>query len=107
MAVQELLAQEKGLLHVLAFSIGGSIAWKASLQGLKVEQLCCVSATRLRHETQKPDCAIQLFFGKEDTYQPKKQWFESMNVAHEIFNNQGHTLYSNPKMAVPICDFFL
>ena len=49
-AVQTLLNKEKGEIKILAFSVGGTIAWKAALKGLKVSDLVAVSSNRLRYE---------------------------------------------------------
>lgn len=51
-AVKNLVELEKDRLTVLAFSIGGAIAWKACLKGLDVKKLYAISSTRLRYETE-------------------------------------------------------
>jgi len=47
-AVNKLLELEKKECNILAFSIGGTIGWKAALSGLKIKNLYAVSSTRLR-----------------------------------------------------------
>ena len=43
-AVESLLQKEKEFIHVLGFSIGGYIAWKACLSGLKTQSLFAISS---------------------------------------------------------------
>lgn len=102
-AVQKLIELEQSEIDILAFSIGGAIAWKAMLKGLNVKYLYAVSATRLRYETALPKGNIQLFYGKLDQYQPKKIWFEKFNIKPIIFNEKGHTLYCENEFAERIC----
>ena len=99
LAVQNLLDTETETVHILAFSIGGTIAWKSMLKGLKVASLHAVSATRLRYETNKPDGNIQLYFGENDTYAPNTKWFGKINSTATIKNKKGHDLYTEPKFA--------
>lgn len=97
-AVENLLQLEKQKVTVLAFSIGGTIAWKAALKGLKVNQLILLSATRLRYEILKPCGKIQLYFGENDDYKPTQQWFESMNLTPIFIKKQEHEFYQNDLM---------
>ena len=92
-AVKQLIEKEKEAVNILAFSIGGTIAWKASLQGLKVKNLFAVSATRLRHETEKPNCKAHLIYGSEDAFKPKEQWFEQLGIIQKEIKNKGHEVY--------------
>lgn len=94
-AVENLLKLEKEPVNILAFSVGGLIAWKAVLQGLNAEYLCLVSASRLRYEKKKPSIKIDLFYGEEDKYKPKKDWFEAMEINPVVFKNEIHELYRN------------
>lgn len=95
-AVVQLLSLERQPVHVLAFSVGGAIAWKAALQGLKMESLWAVSSTRLRHEQVKPVCTkMHFFFGEDDLFMPDKAWFEKFAFLPEIVKNQGHLLYQD------------
>ena len=77
----------------MAFSIGGTIAWQAALQGLNVRKLLAFSSTRLRHETLKPDSDIRLWYGAKDLYQPGADWFESIGIDYQILNKKEHELY--------------
>lgn len=92
-AVQKLGLLEKEQVAILAFSMGGTIAWKYALASSKVEKLYCVSSTRLRYEADKPKAAVQLWFGERDAYTPSSKWFDAMQVPYEIVEDQGHELY--------------
>lgn len=102
-AVETLLKLETDKVTVLGFSIGGTIAWKASFQGLKMTHLFAVSSTRLRYETEVPNCEIKLFFGDQDLNKPNSNWFLDLNVTNEILQTQGHQLYLEEKNAAAIC----
>lgn len=78
---------------ILAFSIGGTIAWKAILGGMKIDKLIAVSSTRLRYEVKKPNCEIQLIYGKLDKNKPNKGWFEKMKIKENTIDGN-HDLYS-------------
>jgi len=103
-AVEKLIALELDELDVLAFSIGGTIAWKAALKGLKVKSIFAVSATRLRYELNKPTCEINLIYGEQDPFKPSIEWLEKMNLSYEVLKNVGHDLYSQKRFSVDICD---
>lgn len=92
-AVINLLANEKEEVSVLAFSIGGVIAWKATLLGLKVKSLFAVSSTRLRYETEKPAGRIELYFGENDVHRPSIDWFRTMKISSHTLRNESHELY--------------
>lgn len=103
MAVTTLLEKESNAANVLAFSIGGTIAWKASLLGLKTKSLIAVSATRLRYETEKPLTTIDLLYGTEDPYKPDSDWFQNMGIEENFIENEGHGLYQKKEVAELIC----
>ena len=65
-AVQKLIELEKSPITILAFSIGGVIAWKYGLQTLHVNSMYCVSSTRLRKETVKPNTKTYMYYGDMD-----------------------------------------
>jgi hypothetical protein len=92
-AVENLLKLEKGKMDILAFSIGGTIAWKAALKGLDVKNLFAVSSTRLRYETKVPNCKIKLYFGEKDGNKPNMGWFEKHQNAYEIIEKGEHQMY--------------
>ena len=102
-AVETLLKLETDKVTVLGFSIGGTIAWKASLKGLKTTHLFSGSSTRLRYETEAPNCKIKLYFGDQDSNKPNSNWFLDLKVPVEIFQNQNHQLYFEEKNATAIC----
>ncbi|MHC5310360.1 alpha/beta hydrolase [Myroides sp. LJL116] len=102
-AVKNLLELEKEAFAIIGFSIGGYIAWKACLSGLKVNYLFAISSTRLRYETQKPKGEIQVFFGQEDKFRPSDAWFKQMSIIYKLYVNQGHELYQKREVAKSIC----
>lgn len=104
-AVKQLHKIESNVFAILGFSIGGTIAWKASLSGLKAEYLFVVSSTRLRYETEKPEVPtkIELFYGEKDTFKPDKKWFEQMKIKETLYLNEGHGLYLKKEIAEDIC----
>jgi len=106
-AVNNLLELEKGKVAVLGFSIGGTIAWKAALKGLKVVNLIAVSSTRLRFETEAPNCKTKLYFGVKDLKIPNSKWFLDSKVSNHFFENQDHQLYLERKNVALICNNFL
>ncbi len=106
-AVQRLAQLEKGKIDILAFSIGGSIAWKACLNDLNVEQLYAVSSTRLRYEPQRLDNRVKLYYGALDQYRPSIDWLEKMRLDYHIIPNQGHLIYHDPEFAKMVCKTIL
>lgn len=102
-AIENVLEMEKETINVLGFSIGGYIAWKACLSGLKVQNLFSISATRLRLEIAKPKANIQLFYGENDSYKPDQNWFKKMKIKENLFPNQSHELYKEKHIAEEIC----
>ncbi|MGH1335337.1 MAG: alpha/beta hydrolase [Aureispira sp.] len=97
-AVTKLIALEKEKINILAFSIGGTIAWKFGFRGGKITPLISISSTRLRKES-KPKGKIHLFFGKHDAYKPTIEWLESMNLEYKILLDKEHQIYSEPEFA--------
>ncbi len=93
-AIKNLLAIETEKVNILAFSIGGTIAWRAALEGLKVDNFYAVSSTRLRYETQKPNCRIRLYYGGDDSYKPSSAWFKKMNIKNKIYVQNDHQMYA-------------
>jgi len=106
-AVNNLLNFEKEKVAILGFSIGGTIAWKASLRGLQITQLVAVSSTRLRFETEIPSCKVKLYYGEKDLNKPNMQWFLDLKISNEIIENQDHILYQEKDYAFLICSNFL
>ena len=106
-AVAHLLKKETEECHILAFSIGGTIAWKAALQGLPVKSLTAISATRIRMEEISPEIEMDLIFGECDTYKPGMKWAQKVGVALNIIPNFGHELYSDEKIIGEVCEKLL
>lgn len=102
-AVKNLIELENGQLTVLAFSIGGTIAWKACLKGLDVKKLYAISSTRLRYETEKPKAEAILYFGEEDNYKPNDNWLKNMKVSHNIIPQKTHEMYKEEEFAIKLC----
>ena len=100
--VEALSKKEQGVFSILAFSIGGVIAWRLALERGTIDNLICVSSTRLRYETEKPVGNIRLYFGEFDTYQPKIEWLDNMAVPHQIVPNAKHELYRDAIFAEEI-----
>ena len=98
MAVAHLLKKVQEPCHVLAFSTGGTIAWKAGLKGLPMKSLTAISPTRIRFEGKRPDCPIHLTFGEHDSFRPTDQWAENVGVSMNIVPGFGHELYSDEKI---------
>jgi len=105
-AVEKLIALEPQKVNILAFSIGGTIAWKAGLKGLNINNLSAISSTRLRYETVKPDCNIELVYGEKDKFKPSVNWFETMGVNPEIIKNAKHEMYREKHFAFEFCEVF-
>jgi hypothetical protein len=102
-AVANLLMTEKNQIDILAFSIGGTIAWKAALKGLNVRNLFAVSSTRLRYEDKIPNGAIKLYYGENDNNKPSNDWFEKHSIDFEIIKNKEHDFYTEKEFADSIC----
>ncbi len=103
-AINELLKLEKEEVNVLAFSIGGTIAWKAGLSGLKIKSLYAVSSTRLRYETIKPNCFIHLIFGENDPFKPYDIWFKQLALEPEVIKNGQHEIYKEYDVQNNLCN---
>ncbi|MHC5201450.1 hypothetical protein [Myroides sp. LJL119] len=109
-AVTQLLNQVKNPIDlIVGFSIGGTIAWKAALQGLEIQKLCLVSSTRIRKEQKKPTCqVIDCFYADLDQNKPDKNWFDKMQPdSVTFFKKQGHLFYKDPYYIKIICKFII
>lgn len=102
-ATKRLLELEKGKISILAFSIGGVIAWKAGLNGLKIENLYAISSTRLRNETKKPNGNLNIYFGSKDKYKPKNDWHKNLIISNRTIKNKNHEMYKENEFAGEIC----
>lgn len=101
-AINSLLKKEKGEVDVLGFSIGGLIAWKAALEGLKVRNLFALSSTRLRYEEKCPHCAVKLFYAEKDEYKPSEEWFRKLNLEMNVWKEQEHYFYGKQEIAIKV-----
>lgn len=104
-AIQKLIQLEKQPFHILAFSIGGTIAWKAALLELPLISLHAVSATRLRYENVIPDVQIQLYFGMNDRNKPSQDWNNLIGEENiKLFKNEIHEMYQKVTIAEFVCE---
>mgnify|MGYP006385734565 FL=1 len=106
-AVENLLKTEKNQIDILAFSIGGTIAWKAALMGLNVRSLFVVSSTRLRYEDEIPNGTIKLYYGENDSNKPSNDWFEKHSIDFEIIKNKEHDFFTKNDSSTLICNEIL
>ncbi len=97
-ASRNLLRAENEKINILGFSVGGTIAWNAALKRLNIDTLYAISSTRLRYETKRPDCKIELYFGEEDRYRPNQDWFKQIGVEEKLILNKSHTMYAEPEI---------
>ena len=102
-AVAHLLKKEKEPCHYLAFSTGGTIAWKANLKGLPMKSMYSVSATRIRLENKKPNIPTTLVYGDKDANRPSDDWFKKLSLDKELISEFGHELYSDEKVIRKVC----
>ena len=105
--VENLLKREENQIDVLAFSIGGVIAWKAGLKGLNLRKLFVISSTRLRYEKEIPNGVIKLFYGENDNNKPNDNWLEKYSIDFEIIENKEHNFYTEKDCTVLICNEIL
>ncbi len=98
-AVEKLRRSEKDRVHCLAFSIGGTIAWKFGMESGKLRSLTCVSSTGLRKEAERPKGRIALFYGENDAYRPDEAWLKAMKLNYRVLSGKGHEVYREPEFA--------
>lgn len=103
-AVQNIIQSTKKPDLILGFSIGGTIAWQATAQGLNASFLYLISSTRLRKETNKISVPFKLFYGMEDNYKPAEEWFLKMNCTPRLLKNEGHEFYKKEEFAKEIVE---
>ena len=106
-AIANLLKIEKNQIDILAFSIGGTIAWKSALKGLNVRRLFAVSSTRLRYEDKTPNGIIELYYGENDSNKPSNDWLKKHSVNFEIIKNKEHDFYKEKEFITSICNEIL
>lgn len=103
-AVKTLIQKEKEINNVLGFSVGGTIAWKAGLSGLRIQRLFAISSTLLRYENKKPSGIIELHFGENDRFKPDSDWFHRLEIKESFYINEGHDFYRKKEIAEAVCN---
>lgn len=103
-AVKEILELKDHYDAVLAFSMGGYIAWRAAMDGFEIKKLVAVSSTRLRLETERPVENTVLFYGAKDSNKPPKKWFKAMGIEPQLISNESHNFYREEKYVEMICE---
>lgn len=103
-AVEKLNSMVTKEAIVLGFSIGGTIAWKASLKNKNIKELFLISPTRVRLEPKKSSSKINLYFGEDDVYKPNKDWFQKMNINPILIDKSDHEMYKDSLFALALCD---
>lgn len=108
-AAKQLFSIEKNhFVNILAFSVGGTIGWKAGLLGLNIDHFFAVSATRLRYETIRPDTGfIKCYFGEYDGFRPKPDWFNHHSIPFHILEGKDHEMYREKVIADEISEGFV
>lgn len=93
-AVENLLEREQKMDVLVGLSVGGTIGWKALLQGLEASRFYAISATRLRLESQKPRIPVHLLYGAEDKFKPNPRWFSDLEIEPEFISRAQHEVYA-------------
>jgi dienelactone hydrolase len=106
-AVKALLDNAEENVHILGFSIGGLIAWKATLEGLKAESLTALSSMRLRFEDKRPEVSLNLYYAENDKYRPDKEWFIKYNLDMKLYKDMEHEFYKNKSIAIEVCNMLI
>ena len=109
-AINNLLVTERqhAPALILAFSIGGTIGWKAIQKGLSCGYFCAVSATRLRKEKEVFPIKGKLYYGANDPFRPDEHWSQQqVNLPYELLPNYGHEAYTKAEVAKTIVDKLL
>ena len=101
-AVNKLLELENEVNTVIAFSVGGTIGWRAALKGLKLDHLIAVSSTRLRLENVGPECKTTLLFGENDQHKPSIEWSKSIDIQPITIPNAGHEMYKSKEIKIKL-----
>ena len=98
-AVSNLIRKENEPAHYLAFGVGATVVYKASLKGLPAKSITAISAIGIESEEQMPlTTNVQLIFGECDKKKPSLKWAKRAAANLRIVPNFGHTLYSDEKI---------
>lgn len=103
-AVQKLIELEPKPVKILAFSIGGTVAWKYGLATNNIVSLYALSATRLRKEIKQPIGDIHLYYGANDAYIPDQSWFDSKKLSYFTIPNADHDMYRKSVYQKIVCE---
>ena len=106
-AVTHLLNKENEPSHYLVFCVGGTIAWKAGLQGLPMKSLFAISSGLLQLESEKPNSPLTLLYGERDDNKPSLEWATQMDVKMKTVPNFGRELYTDEKNISMVCQSLL
>ncbi len=106
-AAKHLLRRETISSHYLAFGIGGTIAYKAALQGLPAKSLYAISSSGIISEKKYLSCPVKMIFGQYDENRPSNEWTEKMGLKMEVVSSFGHELYTDEKIIKKICQELL
>lgn len=87
---------------ILAFSIGGTIAWKAIQRGLMIDRFFAVSATRLRYEETPLQANGCLWYGDDDNFRPSADWLTQQQLSTAILAGYEHECYQNERVVQAI-----
>ncbi|NDV15552.1 hypothetical protein GO009_05880 [Muricauda sp. TY007] len=98
MAVSSLIKKETQPAHYLAFGMGATVIYKASLMGLPTKTITAISAIGIETEEQAAPTDVQLIYGECDKSKPGLKWAKSVGANLKIVPNFGHTLYSDEKI---------
>jgi hypothetical protein len=102
-AVAQLLRKESIPSHYLTFCAGGTIAWKAGLNGLPMKSLYAVSPKDIHMEFERPEIPVSLLYGEYQEPKPTTEWSEAMGVSLEIVHHFGLELYTDEKIIQKVC----
>ncbi len=102
-AVKNLQIIETREMHLLGFSVGGTIAWKFALESTSVISMTTISSTRLRNETMIPMCFHSIIFGELEEFGPQQEWFTKMKIEPIVIPNSGHECYKDLTVIPQIC----
>jgi len=107
LGTEKLIKLETQRIKILAFSIGGTIAWKYGLKSANIDSLICISSTRHRKETEKPKRELELYFSENDEFKPKKEWLGNMMFNYNSITGKDHHFYIEPEFTTQLSETLL
>ncbi len=95
-AVTKIVTNDIHYALAVGFSMGGTLLWKAVTRGFSVGGIVCISATRLRYESQAttPVPSV-LIFGDSDPFAPSATKCQQLGGQLVTVNNSGHEFYKS------------